>query len=115
MDLGPLRQLALELNFDAHGVTAVVTPPAETAINTTGVWMPPLFEDQPVGRELAARDPRRVLALRRDQVPEPVRGSTVAAAETIGGVTRAWLIDGVELTESDYFLVRLVPAVPVPA
>lgn len=109
MDFGPLRRLALDLNFDAHGVAAEVTPPGKVTITTTGIWQRSLLEDQPVGREFSAREPRRIMALRRDKVPDPERGSAVAAAETIGGTSRNWVIDGVEGTESDYFLVRLVP------
>ncbi len=108
MDLGPLRQLALELNFDAHGVTAVVTRPGEDAVTTTGIWQRPLLEDLPVGREFAAREPRRIMALRRDVLEEVERGTTVAAAETIGGTSQDWQIDGIETVESDYYLVRLI-------
>lgn len=108
MDLGPLRTLALELNFDAHGVVAVVTRPGEDAVTTTGIWQGPLLEDLPVGREFAAREPRRIMALRRDEFAEMEKGTTIAAAETIGGTSQDWQVDGIERLESDYYLVRLI-------
>lgn len=109
MDLGPLRELALELNFDAHGVAATVTPPGEAAIATSGIWLSPMVEDQPIGRDFAVREPRRVMALRRDEVSDVPRGTIIAASETIGGVSRNWQIDGVESTMPDHFRVIIVP------
>lgn len=108
MGMGPLRELAHDIVFGHHGVVAVVTRPGEDAVTTTGIWGGPILEDLPVGREMAAREPRRIMALRRDVFDEMERGTTIAAAETIGGTSRNWQVDGIETVESDYYLVRLI-------
>lgn len=109
MDLGSLRDLVLDLNFDAHGVAATVTAPEGEAIATTGIWLDPIPVDQPVGRAYSTREPRRVMALRRDEVSEVPLGTIIAAAEKIGGVSRNWQIDGIESTLPDHFRVMVVP------
>ncbi len=110
MDLGPLRTLASELNFDAHGVVAVVTRSGEDAVTTTGIWQRPFPEEQPVGRELNATDPKRIMALRRAEFDDVERGTLITAPETIGGTSVDWQVDNREATESDYFLLRLIRA-----
>ncbi len=113
MDFGSLRTLASELCFDAHGVVAVVTRPGEDAVTTTGIWQPPFEQDQPVGREKSARDPVRVMALRRSEFAEMEKGTLVTAAETIGGTSVDWQVDGIHALETDYYLARLVHATGV--
>lgn len=109
MDLRPPFTAAV----DAFSVPAVVTPQfgfgLGDPITTKVIWITPLPEDQPVGRDYTAREPRRVMALRRDEVPDVPRGTLIAAAETIGGVSRDWQIDGVESTDVDHFRVFVIP------
>lgn len=118
MDLGPLRQLALELNFDAHGVGVVLPREGQLDLLTTGIWQRPLVEDQPVGRDFSTREPRRIMAIKllakedftgQEIIATLERGAVVVAAETIGGTAKEWQIDGVESTEPDYLSVILVP------
>ncbi len=106
-DFGPLRQLAHELAFDAHGVAATVTRPGHAAVDTKGVWQDPLLEDQPYGQDYSNREPRRVMALSRDMVSEIERGTLIVAPEKMGDTPKEWQIDGVERVETDYFLVKL--------
>lgn len=108
MDLGPLRTLAAELNFDAHGVAVQVTRPREVPEAGAGIWQNNLSDSQPVGRDFMAREPRRLMAFRRSEFPDLERGTVVRASETIGGVARTWQIDGVELTETDYTVYILI-------
>lgn len=107
MDLGPLRDLALELSLVAHGVSATVTLPGPVVVETTGIWVGDASERQPYGGELARRDARRSLALPigvgLDSIP---RGATVSASERQGGAAMTWRVDGVE--RHDAYTVRVV-------
>lgn len=114
MDLGPLRQVVLELNFDAHGVAATVTPVGGAPIITTGIWLDSLFEDPPLGKDYNRREPRRVLALRRDVISDLPRGSLIVAPETIGGTVRNWHVDSIEATRSDHIRAVVIPQTAIP-
>ncbi len=109
MDQDGIRALVRDITFDAFPVAATVTLPGEAAITTTAVWLSPLIDDMPVGRDLNRREPRRLMALRRDDVPEVPRGTIIAAVEKIGGDERNWQIDGIESTEPGHFRVIVVP------
>ena len=113
MDLQPLRALVRDLNFDAHGIAVTVTPPNETAIATRAIWLGPLVEDLPTGRDINRREPRRIVALRLDEVTDVPRGTIISVigvpAETIGGVSGNWQIDGIESTERDHHRVIVTP------
>ena len=109
MDLQPLRELVRDLNFDAHGIPVTVTPPNEAAIATRAIWLGPLDEDMPTVRDLNRREPRRIVALRLDEVPDVPRGTIIAPSETIAGVSGNWQIDGIESTERDHFRVIVTP------
>lgn len=113
MDFGPLQQLALELNFDAHGVVATVTPPGESAIATTGIWLDARDEDMPVGTEYRGKEPRRVMALRRDEVPDAPLKTIIVAPETSGGVARNWQVDRTLSTKPNHVNVILIPVTGV--
>lgn len=111
MDLGPLRQLASEIVFDTHGVAAIVTRPWKAPISTKGIWREfPSNDQQPVGRELFAREPRWLMELRRDEVAEVELGTVIEAPDPFGSTTtKYWQIDGIEETRKSFFVVRLVP------
>lgn len=109
MDLGPLRELVRDLNFEAHGIAVTVTPPGEADIATRAIWLGPMVEDLPVGRDINRREPRRIIALRLDEVSDVPRGTIIEPSETIGGVSGNWQIDGIESTERDHFRVIVVP------
>lgn len=109
MDLAPLRELVPDITFGAHGIPATVTPPGETAIATRVVYIEPLVEDQPAGRDINRREPRRIFALRIDEVPDVPRGTIIVPSETIGGVSGNWQIDGIESTERYHHRVIVVP------
>src|SRR5688572_24736493 len=98
MDLGPLRGLATQLAFDAHGVPATVTRPFPddgTPIVTRGIWVTPglsrpFTEAFPSDFALQRREPERVMALSRAEVPAVPRGTRIDAPEQLGGVVKAW-------------------------
>lgn len=96
--------------FAAFGVAATVTrPPRDDApITTTGVWITPLTPELPGGMGLQRREIRRVLALRRDQVPTVPRGTIISAPEYAGQTPKTWRVDGYELEEADHHRVIVV-------
>lgn len=111
MDLGPLRTLALNLQLSAHGVAATVTRPTpdDTPISTRGIWLRPADDPQPYGTDLRRRDPRRVIALPRADVPTLPRGTLVEAAEITGGAALTWRVDGFDqVAEVDHWRAIVV-------
>jgi hypothetical protein len=109
MDIDGWRALVRDVTFDAFPIPAIVTPPGESPITTTAVWLPSLVEDMPVGRDFNRREPRRVMALRRDEVPDVPRGTVIVAVGEIGGDARNWQIDSIESTEPGHHRVIVIP------
>jgi hypothetical protein len=96
VDLGPLRTLVRDVSFDTLGVDATVTRPYpdDAAIPTRIVWIRPAAEDAPFGGDIQRRTARRVLALRRDEVPTVPRGTVITAPDPEGGAARQWRVEG---------------------
>jgi hypothetical protein len=111
MDFGALRSLVRELNFSAHGVDAIVTRPFPdaTPITTRAIWVTPQTEDALNGTELQRREPRRVMALRKDEVPTVPRGTVIIAPPQGGESDARWRIDGIDRVEADHVRVIVVP------
>lgn len=107
MDLGSVRDLALSVNFSAHGVPATVTRPLENAITTRIIWITPISDDVPSGLDLRRNEPQRIAALRRDEVPTVPRLTVIEAPEKAGGAVERWLVDGTERTEADHVRVMV--------
>ncbi len=108
MDIAALRALVLDVNAVVYGVAATVTPPGQAAVPARGIWLQPLSEEMPVGRDFQRREPRRVLGFRVSEIAAIPRGSVIAAAEH-GGATRSWKVDGVELQTPEQIRVIVVP------
>jgi hypothetical protein len=101
MSLDALRALATDFQFTSGfggpAIDLVLTTPDIGAqpVETTGFWIRALEEDQPYGTELRRRDPRRVLVIpRSDDIPEPVRGTLILAAELEGQTEQTWEVEG---------------------
>lgn len=109
MELGALHELALELNLDMHGVPATVTAPGESAISTRVIWLTPVIDDLPAGRDFDRRYPRRMMVISRADVEDVPRGTIVAAPETHGGESVNWQLDAVESTRDDHFKIIVIP------
>lgn len=106
MDVGALRELVRDINASAFGVSITVTRPGEAAIATTGIWqISPLQEDQPYGADLAKREPRRVLAIARADVPTMPRGTVISAPELPSGLAKSWTVDGLDLVDPIHWRV----------
>lgn len=113
MDFGPLRDLVRDLNFTAHGVAATITiqpqDGPEQTIETTVIWTAPLTEDMLGMDGMQSRQPRRVMAVRKDEVPSLPRGSIVTAPPRAGEADARWKVDGIDRVEADHIRVVVVP------
>jgi hypothetical protein len=108
MGFGDVRALVLESNMVAHGVDVVVTLPGAAAVETTGIWLTPVTEDFPSSGDFARREPRRVMALSRAELPSVPKGTVIVAPEFEGGDEQYWRVDGHERTEADQVRVIVV-------
>ncbi len=113
MDLGALRSLVRDINFGVHGMPATVTRPFpdDTPIVTRVVWVLPSTDAVPLGADFQRQDVRRVVALRRDEVPTVPTRTIVVAPETAGGADQRWRVEGPERMEADHgrYVVVLDP------
>lgn len=109
MELGALCDLVLDVNFDLQGVPATVTLPGQAAIDTRVFLLGKLMEDNPVGKDFERREPRRVIAIKRDVVANVPRGTIIVAPEKPGGTERSWQIDGMQSTERDHYRIIVIP------
>jgi hypothetical protein len=115
MDLAPLRARVTQLGFAAHGVPATVTRPLpdDTPISTRGIWVTPglsrPFTD-PLPRDFALqrREPERVIALPRSEVPTLPTGTRVDAPEQLGGAVRAWRVDAIDYVDAAQYRAFVV-------
>jgi hypothetical protein len=96
----------------AFGLPVIVTLAGESAVPARGIWVAPANESFPAPQELSRREPVRVMALGRDEVPRLPRGTVIEAAEQAGGEVLRWVVDGTERAEVDHVRVYLVPAPP---
>jgi hypothetical protein len=110
MGFGALRDLAVDLNFDfAHGVPVTVTRPApdDDPIETHGIWIVPITESAPLGG-FGRQEPRRILALRRDQVPTVPKGTVIVGPPKADADPVGWRVDGIDRIEADHVRVIVV-------
>lgn len=106
------REVSLEINLYIHGlVVAVIVGDAE-AVETRGIWLTNVTESIPSSTDFARRQPSRVMALSRYEVPTIPIGSIVVAPEYYGADSRAWRVDGLVSKEAQHSRVYLIP-VPV--
>jgi hypothetical protein len=103
-DLRPSIESALR----AFGVSAVVTPPDEPAVNTRAVWLASSTAEVPGGGPRRA-EPKRVLVLPLDGLPEVPRHTIVTLPDYAGADTTDWLIDSAEKVDFDHYRCLVVP------
>lgn len=105
MDLAGLRSFVREVQFNVHGVAAVVTVPDGTPVATRIIWIMPVTEPTTDLR----REPRRMLAVRRDEVPELPKGTTVEVTEHLLEEPTLWSVDGMADVLPDQHRCYVVP------
>lgn len=96
---------------NAFGVAVTIQwpPPDLTTADVIGVWIPEFTVDAP-GGGLAntRREPRRVMAFRRDEVATVPLRMLVVAPDVDGGPARGWRVESVEYSDAEHFRVLLV-------
>lgn len=99
-------------SFDVLGVDATVTRPQpdDVPIATRVIWLTAATEGF---TEMQRREARRVMALRRDDVPTAPLGTLVLAPDPEGGPIRRWRVDGFERFDTATIRVTVV-AFPEP-
>lgn len=105
-------RVPLDPILEAFGVPVTVIRPApdQTPITTTGVWLSPRFDEERVGSDFTKREPRRVMALPRSDIPPPLpRQTLILASEVSGGTIRTWRVDGFDEVQSDEWRPILMP------
>jgi len=109
MDLAGLRSLVREVNFGTHGIPAVVTPPDADPVETRIIWLSPTTDSPPTGNEVRRADARRVMAIRRDDVPAVPRGTVIEVTEHLLTDPALWKSDAMEEVFSDHHRVVVLP------
>ena len=108
MDLGPLRDLVVELNFEAHGVAATVTVPGGNPVSSSVIWVVPETDNFPPGATLTRRDVRHIAAVPRADVAAVPRGTVINAPRKAGEASVDWTVETLELSESDNHRVVVI-------
>jgi hypothetical protein len=109
MDLTPFRALFREAQFATHGVPAVVTPPDADPVETRVIWADREAAQVPPDGTFRRAEPRRLLGIRRDDVPRVPRGTLVAVTEHLSSSPALWRVDAIERSDPDHFRVIVVP------
>lgn len=115
MDLGPVRQLALDAIFNAHGVPATVTRPNEQPITTRVLWVPDNTgfggwgANDLTNLEILKTVGRRVMAVRISEVPSMPVGTMVTAPEAQGKDDLTWRVDEIRHLDSEMSRVLVQP------
>ena len=111
MDIGEIRELTLDINFEVHGLDVTVTRPApdDAPIETRGIWLTVETEDVP-GGPFTRREGRRAMAFRKDEVPTAPTGTEILAPEAFGGDDVGWRVDGTAQIFVDHTRVIVIRA-----
>lgn len=81
-----------------------VTRPGEAAIvDIAGVWLLSTMPDAPPGATFSRSTTRRILSLRRSDVPTAPIRTVVICPERPGQPNKRWEIDGIEQEDPDVY------------
>lgn len=109
MDLGSVRTLVVDLNWAVLGVPITVFLAGVPAgIETRGIWLTYQPEELPTATNLKRGVPRRVLALRRDEVATVPRGTFIEAPPIAGAENQTWIVDGYLEQRDDHHRVIMM-------
>lgn len=93
--------ITMDQVLGAFGQPATVQILGSPAIETSVMWLPQQVDRQPDG-VFARVSSRRILVLRRDEVPDLPRGARVVVGDPPdGSMTRTWIVDG-PISPADY-------------
>lgn len=99
---------SMDAPMRTFGVPAIVTVPNGTPVPTSVIWLAPVMVDEPSGSDFTRREPRRVLALSRTDVPTLPRQTQIDAAEIKGGPVSSWLVDQADVARADEWRALVV-------
>lgn len=104
--------VALDALYGVGALDAVVTRPApdDTPIATSVLWVTPTTDDAPQGQAFRRREPVKIAALRKADVPTLPHGTQIVAAEVEGGPERTWRVDRIAVSEPDLWRAVVVAA-----
>ena len=86
----------------------MVTVPDGLPVETLVIWLMSLTEPVPVG-DFGRSSPRRMLAIRRDDVPTVPRGTLIEVTEHLLAAPTLWMVDAMESVQSDHHRVVVLP------
>lgn len=103
-------RVPLDVLFDNFGVPAIVTRPVpdHDPIATTGIW-DTTVSGEAGGGDAKRRDYRRVIGLRKDQVPTVPKGTVIEAPLERGAAVQTWRYDTVDRLMDDITYVVVLP------
>lgn len=104
-----VKALGLAISFNVRGVPVVVTLRDEDPIACRGIWATPTTEQVPVGMSFQRVEARRVMMLRRIDVPSVPRGTRIVATLAPSTTATTWEVDGVAVEEDDHVRVFVKP------
>jgi hypothetical protein len=104
-----LRASVRSTNFAVFGVPAVVTVPGGEPVPTLVIWTTPEQAPVPNDGDLRKVEPRRVMAIRRDEVPAVPRGTLIAVSEPLRSTPDLWAVDSMDSVFPDHQRVSVVP------
>lgn len=100
-----LRAVVRDANFATFGVSASVTVPGGTPVETTVIPLTPAHEPAPQGNDVTRAVSRRGFALRRDEVSTVPRGTLIER----GDDSTSWTVDAIDQTTDEEIRVTVVP------
>lgn len=109
MDVGALRASVREIQFAVHGVPAIVTIPDGDPVETRIIWLTPVPTGIPDGQTFQREEPKRAMAIRRDDVPAVPMGTIIEVTEHNLESPISWSVDSMDRIEPDHFRVLVVP------
>lgn len=113
VDLAAIRAIARDVEWNTLGVPVALplgpdNNDLDERLEIQGIWLTFQPEELPGASSLQRAVPRKVMALRRDEVPTAARGLWVEAPEMIGGAVKFWRVDGYLEQRDDHHRVILV-------
>lgn len=110
-----LRGLARGLMFGTYeapgpmATPATVTPPESEPVQTAVVWLS-ASRAEPDGARFQHQEQRRMVSIRRDDVPAVPRGTLIASTPPLESDVTLWEVDGMDAVYPDHQRVVVIPA-----
>lgn len=103
-------RVPIEGALAAFGLPATVTPDGGSPVETTAIWLPYDTVESPPAGDFRRAEPRRVLALPFEGLPQVPRGTIVTVEEFSGAGARDWRVDAANRVDHDHYRCIVLPA-----